>query len=84
MFVNRPIFDYETLVETIINAVDFGIVFATTDFALHPEHKHFFIQFFAEEFIRVKPTYIAKELTLQEQVKIYGNKMKKRIHAFGQ
>lgn len=84
VFVNRPIFDYETLVTTILNAIDFDIVFTATNFTLHTEHKHFFIQFIAEEFIRVQSIYIAKELTLREQVKIYGNKIKKRIHALGQ
>lgn len=84
IFIKRTQFEHEALIVTIINAIDFQTIFVDTDFELHSEHKHYFIQFIAEEFIRMQSIYIAKNLTLKEQSKLLRNKLNKTIHFMGQ
>lgn len=59
------IFNYERLLNSVLNRIDNTEMFNKSDFSLHQEHKGDFITFIAEECIRVQATQIARDLTLQ-------------------
>lgn len=84
IFMKAPKFHYSSLLKKVLEEIDHGNVFNASDFQLHLDHKMHFIQYIAEDFIRVRATYVAKNLTLQEQEKMMRNKLNKTIHMVGQ
>lgn len=80
---NQINFDYQELIERILDMVDLSNVF-TTFFVCDDSHKKGFIMYIIEEFIRLQATYIAKNLTLIEQKIMCRNQLKKKIHFLGQ
>lgn len=84
IFIAQLKFNYPKLLDLTLRGIDIENMFNGSNFEHHSDHKMYFIQFIAEEFIRFKATYIAKNLTLKEQEKMMRNKLNKAIHFVGQ
>lgn len=80
---NKINFDYNFLVEKIMNSIDFDNVYQEF-FTCNLSHKLGFVQYIVGEFIRLHATYIAKNLTLAEQKFMCRKILKKKIHFLGQ
>lgn len=84
IFMTQFKYNYPILLDSILREIDNENMFSGSNFEHHFDHKMYFIQFIAEEYIRIKATYIAKNLTLKEQEKMMRNKLNKAIHFVGQ
>lgn len=80
---NRISFNYEQLVEKIMQTINFNYVFESY-FECDLSHKLGFVMYIVEEFIRLQATYIAKNVTLIEQKIICRKFLQKLIHYRGQ
>lgn len=76
-------FDYIGLVETVEKQIDYDGTFQNSDFTEHCGHKEHFIHSIIEEFVRIRATYIAKNLTMNAQDKLLRNKLNKKIQSRG-
>lgn len=79
---NRINFNYEFLVQNILELIEFGSMFSNY-FECDLNHKVGFIKYIVEEFIRLQATYIAKNLTLVEQKILCRKQLNKKIHFLG-
>lgn len=70
-------YTYDKLLQDISCEFNYTTAYPKTNFENHVDHKNFFINFIAEEYIRAQATYIAKKVTLREQEILLGNKFKK-------
>lgn len=77
VFKEHLLFNHERLLEIVIEETNFEVVFSKTDFSIHEEHKLFFVQCIVSEFIRIRATEIAKEITLDLQKKKSQQQSKK-------
>lgn len=80
---NQIKFDYNNLLDQIMNYIDFDNIFLNY-FTCDMSHKKGFAKYVVEEFIRLQATYIAKNLTLIEQKILCEKLSKKKFHFLGQ
>lgn len=67
-------FCYNLLIECIEKDLEIDYLYMNTDFTHEPDHKLDLIRFITEEFIRIRATYVAKKITLNEKKKILRRK----------
>lgn len=67
-------FSYANLITCIENDLEINDLYMNTDFSHEPEHKLDLIRFIVEEFIRIRATYVAKKITLNEKKKLLRKK----------
>lgn len=82
--MNQATFHYETLLETVLNSVDYESVFPCSNFDTHKNHEQYFVQHIIEEYIRCRSNHIARNTTLNNQEKTLLKRMKKIRHLRGQ
>lgn len=82
IFKNERDISYDILLETVLQNIDDIITFP--NFNCEDDHKKYFINFMAEEFIRARAVYIAKTDTLNEQKLMLRKKLKSAINFQGQ
>lgn len=83
IFKTRIKFDYTHLISTIKKQLKCEQIFMGSDFSKHSDHKQYFISYIIEEFVRIRATCIARDLTMNEQDKLLRNKLNKRVHLRG-
>lgn len=79
---NQIDFNYEALIQNIMESIDFENVFIEY-FDCDISHKLGFVKYVIQEFIRLQATYIAKNLTLIEQKILCRKQLNKKIHFLG-
>lgn len=84
IFKRSITFSYSQLINAILRRIDENHMFTDSNFDGHATHKHDFIKYIAEEFIRVQATYVAKKITLSEQQILLRKKLVKILHFKGQ
>lgn len=77
-------FSYTELLRCIHDALEMICLFPETDFEHNCDHKSDLLKFIIEEFIRVRATYIAKKITLNEKKKMLRRKALKSVHYAGE
>lgn len=77
-------FEYDLLVEKILDEIDYNNTYSNSDFSQHEIHKNYFVDCMVGEFLRVQLTEIAKAITLKERGLLMRHKLKKIIHFSGQ
>lgn len=84
IFAKKMEFDYGSLLDTILNKMDYDVVYPDSDFSENLDLKEIFVQFIAEEFIRFQANHLAKTITLEMQSNAIRQKLTKTIHFYGQ
>lgn len=79
IFRNKITYDYAHLLEVIQKEIIYENTFKSSNFSEHCEHKNYFVQYIAEEFLRVRAVIIARNLTLKEREKILQHRLNKKI-----
>lgn len=77
-------FNYAALLRCIDEGLESMNLFAETDFSHNPEHKNDLIKFIIEEFLRIRATYTARKITLNEKKKMLRRKALKLVHYAGE
>lgn len=83
IFKQHLVFDHKRLLEIVIDETNHDIMYPKTDFSIHEAHKYFFVECIASEFIRIRATEIAREITINLQKKTLSNKARKIQHFTG-
>lgn len=81
---SRIDFIYADLLKDIKNELQHDTLFDSSDFQHDEAHKQHFIMFIVHELIRIRATYLAKNVTLHEQKKFLRRKLHRTIHIYGQ
>lgn len=76
---NKLNFNYNRVLNHILREVNCINLFPKTCFENHPDHKHYFIKYIVEEFLRIQAIYMAQTATLEQQKVMLRNKMKKAV-----
>lgn len=77
-------FDYNVLINDIEEDIGEMAMYTATDFTHDLQHKNDLLRFIIDEMIRIRATYIAKKITLNEQKKLLRRKNLKETHFHGQ
>lgn len=77
-------FNYAVLLRCIEESLESYDLFPQTDFSHNLDHKRDLINFIVEEFVRIRATYIARKITLNEKKKMLRRKNLKLIHFAGE
>lgn len=82
---NKAEFNYQTIVNRTLNSVNNLDLFAET-YSYHQDnqHKNFMIESIIHEFIRIYSTYIARNVTLEQQKLLLRNRNKRATIFSGQ
>lgn len=71
-------FNHQDLIERIQNDISYENVFHQSDFTLHEDHKIYFVKYIIEEFVRIRATCFAKNLSLEQLDKALQHKLNKQ------
>lgn len=77
-------FKYDVLLQCIEEGLESMNLFAETDFSHNSVHKDDLIKYIMEEFIRIRATYTARKITLNEKKKMLRRKNLKLVHLSGE
>lgn len=77
-------FNYLELLRCIEDQIESLDLYTKTDFFHNPEYKDDLIKFIIEEFIRIRATYTARKITLNEKKKMIRRKTRKLVHFSGE
>lgn len=83
IFEKNHSYSYDGLVNTVLHQVDLSSMYPKTNFDGHEHHKYDFVNFIAEEFIRIHATTLAKKITLDQQKMMLRSKLKKMVSFLG-
>lgn len=83
IFKNKIAFDYARLIITIKKQMRYKIMFEGSDFSSHCDHKEYLVNYIIEEFIRIRATYIARDLTMNEYNKVLKHRLNKKMKLRG-
>lgn len=81
---NANQFDYRVLYYKIFQEIEFGKLYADSDFKDHEEHLFHVVKCVVKSFLAMKTKQISKEITYTEYEKIMRSKLTKWIHFKGQ
>lgn len=84
VFSQKMKFDYDLLLDVILNKIDYELVYLDSDFNEYSDLKEIFVQFIVEEFIRFQANHLATTITLDIQSNAIRRKLTKTIHFYGQ
>lgn len=76
--------NFEMIRLAIFNEININELFSQVDVSHDPDHKLLLIRFVIDACINIKGTQIAREATLDEHNKSYGNRFRKLLHFYGQ
>lgn len=77
-------FNYSLLLQEIEENLDPYDLFNNSDFSHNEQHKTDLIRYIIEHFVRVRATYIARSITLNEKKKLMRRKQRKAVHFNGE
>lgn len=77
-------FKYSNLLDDIEKKIKELELYNQSSFEHNLKHKDDFLRYIYEEFIRIRATYIARKITLNEQKKLLRRKNLKAVHFAGQ
>lgn len=81
---NKIDVNYSILLEKILEQIDLDSIYKKTIFFCGDDHVNFFVRYIAEEFIRIRATYVAKHITLEEQKLMCRTKYTQTVNFLGQ
>lgn len=84
IFSQKMEFDYDLLLDVVLNEINYDLVFPESDFNENVDLKDIFVQFIVEEFIRFQANHLAKTITLDMQRIALRQKLTRAIHFYGQ
>lgn len=77
-------FNYNNLLDEIEKKLEVLQLYNQTNFEHNLEHKKDLIRYIIEEFVRIRATYLAQQITMNEQKKLLRRKNLKTVHFAGQ
>lgn len=77
-------YSYNKLLNKVLRSINFSNIFPKSDFTTHEGHKYYCVKFIAEEFIRIKCNFLAKQTTLKQHRIMMRKKLTKVVHYCGQ
>lgn len=77
-------FNYASLLRAFEESLELYILYEKSDFSHNETHKIDLIRFIIEDFIRVRASYIARCITLNEKKKLLRRKHLKNVHFAGE
>lgn len=82
-FKNQFDFNFDLLVEKIMNLIDFDNIYIGRFSGCESDHKIGFVAYLVEEFIRIHAINLSKNLSLVEKELMVRNDLRKKIHFLG-
>lgn len=80
----RISFNYSGLIHSIEDQINVTELYENSDFSHNPDHKIDLIRYMIGEFVRIRATYMAKKITLNEQKTLLRRNNLKSTHFAGQ